>query len=196
MLSVVSLLSVMMVSAVTPGPNNFIVLSIASASGARATLRPILGVLIGAVVMLLAVWFAADYLLDALPRFRLLIGIVGCAYLIWLGIRLIRSTGHAGQGAGPSLPRGVLPLLTLQLVNPKTWMVTFAIAGAGVAQQDDPIDLLFLMLAFPAVLGLSMVLWAGAGSLLTSLLRDAVVRKWFDRAMGTILIVSAPLMLF
>lgn len=195
MLSIVSLLTVMMVSAVTPGSNNFIVLSIASASGAAATLRPILGVLIGAVVMLLAVWFAADFLLEALPRFRLLIGIVGCAYLVWLGTRLIRSSGRAGQTVGSGLPSGMFPLLALQLVNPKTWMVTLAIVGAGIAQNDDAIDLPFLVVAFPSILGLSMLIWAGAGSLLTSRLQDAVTRKWFDRAMGTILIVSAPLIL-
>ena len=195
MLQVFSLLTVMVVAAVTPGPNNFIILSLGSSSGALATVRPILGVLLGSVAMFLAVWFAADFFLANLPRFRFAIGLIGCVYLVWLGLKLIRSAGHGGQSQGSSLPRGVLPLAFLQVVNPKTWMFTVAVVGAGVAREDDLLDLPLLLVAIMMVMGGCMALWAGAGAALASHLEKEGVRTWFDRLMGAALVVSAPLIL-
>lgn len=195
MLKLLSLLTVMVAAAATPGPNNLIVLTTSSRAGFRAALPSIAGVAAGSLVMLLVLWTGAALFVDLLPRLRLAIGALGCLYLAWLGLALIRHAGRGGGQVPGTLPTGAAPMALFQLLNPKTWMFMSAVIAAGLADPADIIGLPLLAVLVPLVMVGCLSLWAGVGTILTRRLADPMRRAWFDRVMGLLLLVSAPLIL-
>ena len=96
--------------------------------------------------------------------------LAGAAYLIWLGIKLLRSSGGLGEARGAPAPRGgfFLQGFVVAVSNPKT-LVFF---GAFLPQFIDPAGSYFQQLMIMGVTaivvaalsdGLYAVLIGGAG---------------------------------
>ena len=183
------------VAAITPGPNNFIVMAAAARGGFGAALPAIAGVVIGSLGLLALVWAGAGAAFAALPPLRLLLKMAGAGYLIWLGSLLIGQSGRQDNGEASSkdrLPTTAHGVAAFQLMNPKAWVLIVTASAALPGQSTAPYALAGL-LAVVSVLCLS--LWACAGSAITGWLQIPSARSWFDRAMGSLLIVSAALLL-
>ena len=106
--------------------------------------------------------------------------------------------GHALGRAADAEPRSALPaglagLFAFQFLNPKAWVM--ALTAAAAIRASHPLSA-FARLApvFTVIPAACLFLWASAGSLLSSALRRAAVRAWFDRAMGLLLFGSAALL--
>ena len=184
------------VAVVTPGPNNTIVMTAAVRGGFVAALPPIAGVVLGGLVLLALVWLGAAALFEAEPRLRLALMIAGALYLAWLGWTLIRDAGREGDGGDTAaLPGTTLGLVGFQLLNPKAWVLV--VTAASTMAQSDPGagGFVVLGLLFATISLLSLALWAGAGAAIAQALRNATRRRWFDRTMGALLILSAGLLL-
>jgi threonine/homoserine/homoserine lactone efflux protein len=87
-------------AALTPGPNNFVVMRTAARGGLAAALPAIAGVVLGSLALLALVVAGAGAAFDAVPHLRAALAIAGCLYLVWLGARLLR--GGADGGSGPA----------------------------------------------------------------------------------------------
>jgi threonine/homoserine/homoserine lactone efflux protein len=163
----VSLITAMVAAAITPGPNNLIVLAVSGRGGIRSAVRPIAGVAIGSIALLLTVWASAAQLISLLPGFRLIVGLLGGAYLAWLGLMLILRSGELDV-TPRMLPTGSISMALFQILNPKTWMFISAVTAAGLANPDDLIGLPLLLAVAPAVMIGCLLVWASAGSLLSA----------------------------
>ena len=186
----------LIVAAITPGPNNFIVLTAARHGGPTAALPAMLGVIGGSLVLLALVWSGAQIAFERVPSLSSLLAIMGACYVGGLGVILIRQTFRPDRIDGSQLaagqPKTSLGLAVFQLLNPKAWaLVTTATAAASHASFG------FFGLAALLILicGICLSLWACAGSAIADLLRYERSRQWFDRAMGLALIASAVLLL-
>ena len=187
----------LIVAAITPGPNNFVVLTSARHGGPTAALPAMLGVIGGSLVLLALVWSGAQIAFERVPSLPSILTIMGAGYVGALGAHLIRQTfrpnGVDGTHLAAGLPKTTLGLAVFQLLNPKAWaLVTTATAAASHASFG------FLGLAALLILicGACLSLWACAGSAIAGLLRDERSRRWFDRMMGLALIASAAMLLF
>jgi threonine/homoserine/homoserine lactone efflux protein len=181
------------VGALTPGPNNLLMLRIGVERGARAALLPASGVVLGGVVMLLAAAAGTAPLLAAHPGVRSAIVIGGALYVAWLGVRLIRSAGAPSPQIPAPPAKGALGMLLLQFVNPKSWVLvmtlTAASAGAASAPALAALTLLFVVIPF-----VCLTLWAAGGALAARVLQHCGGRAWFDRANGLTLVLCALLL--
>jgi threonine/homoserine/homoserine lactone efflux protein len=181
------------VGALTPGPNNLLMLRIGLERGARAALLPASGVVLGGVVMLLAATAGVAPLLAAHPGVRSAIVTGGALYVAWLGVRLIRGAGVLS----PQLPlpsgTSALGMLLLQFANPKSWVLVMTLtATAGGAASAPPfgaLTLLFVVIPFAC-----LTLWAAGGALAARVLQQCRTRAWFDRSSGLTLLVCAVLL--
>jgi len=182
------------VAAITPGPNNFIVMAAAARDGFAAALPAIAGVVIGSLGLLALVGAGAGAAFEALPALRLLLMAAGALYLTWLGGQLIwQSNRHPSDGE-PSdgrLPCTAGGVAAFQLMNPKAW-VLIVTAAAAVSGQTAALYSLASLVAVISALCLS--LWACAGSAIAGWLSQPAARRWFDRFMGGLLIASAVLL--
>src|SRR6187549_1353096 len=95
------------VNAVTPGPNNVLLLASGSSFGVRATVPHILGAGLGVVIA-------------EVPAVGVAMKLVGSAYLLWLALAIARS--GALHHAEVARPLGVVRAAALQVVNPKVWV--------------------------------------------------------------------------
>lgn len=187
------------VAAITPGPNNFIVMGAAARGGFGAATPAIAGVVVGSLGLLGLVWAGAGAAFEAEPRLRAALALAGCLYLIWLGAMIIWRTGKSDGGASPparrELPSTAPGVAAFQLFNPKAWVMVVTAAAATSGGTAGISSLVALAAIFAGVTSVCLTLWALAGAAIADLLMEPRIRRWFDRAMGGLLIASAGLIL-
>ncbi|MEE6263867.1 LysE family translocator [Plantactinospora sonchi] len=119
------------IAMVTPGPDMLFVLGCGIRGGARAGLLATAGVATSEAVHVAVAAAGLAALFAAVPTAFTVVRVVGAAYLIYLGVQLIRQRGQdttepSVTGGGLSGRRAYLSGLLTNLLNPK--MVTFTIA--------------------------------------------------------------------
>jgi threonine/homoserine/homoserine lactone efflux protein len=182
------------VGAITPGPNNFVVMRAGARVGWLRAMPEVAGVVLGSLAMLVIVVLGGDVLFTAVPRSRELLALAGGLYLVWLGLGLVvgsfRSAPPGERRDPPGLPTGAPALFAFQFLNPKGWVLV--VTASAAAQADGVLATLALLgplfLLIPAV---CLVAWAALGSLFARALRQRRVQAWFDRVMGALLCASA-----
>lgn len=183
----------LLATAITPGPNNLVVLREAGRGGLRAAAGPITGIVVGGLALLAAVATGAGTLLSAHRTLRAALALLGAAYMAWMGLRLLGRPGPTGSRGADDLPTGALGLFGFQFLNPKGWAMVTAIVAASPA--DDPAGYLPLVLLFTAIPLACLLLWSLAGRRLAVPLARARPRRRIDAAMGVLLLASAALLL-
>jgi threonine/homoserine/homoserine lactone efflux protein len=187
---VIGVVTLVLVAAITPGPNNFVVLRAAARAGLAAALPAIAGIVAGSLALLAVVGAGAGAVFAAEPRLRTLITVGGCAFLAWLGFGLLRPRSGAGtETAAPSRaapPAGAVALFGFQFLNPKGWIMvlTATAAAPGVAWWH-------LAAIFAIIPTLSLLIWSVLGAALSRLLARPAAAARFDRVMGALLVTSA-----
>lgn len=122
-----------MIAMITPGPDMLFVLGCGMRGGARAGLLATAGVATSEAIHVAVAAAGLAALFTAVPVAFTVVRIAGAAYLIYLGIQMIRKRGEAEAeagtavaGQGMSSRRAYWTGLVTNLLNPK--MVTFTIA--------------------------------------------------------------------
>lgn len=179
--------AVLGVGALTPGPNNFIVLRQSARFGAVAAGPVIAGVLLGSTVLLVAAWFGAESVFEAAPALRPVLRLAASAWLVWLGVGVLRSAGKpdADQDAA-GMPTTLAGVAGFQLLNPKGWMTMLALVAMAPAAGGPGAFVVTAGLA-AVTMAASLALWALGGAWLGRYANG----RWFARAMGTALVLSA-----
>jgi threonine/homoserine/homoserine lactone efflux protein len=193
----IALAGLLCVAAITPGPNNLVILRAAGHAGLRAALPALLGIVLGGLLLLTVTALGAGTAFAAHPGLRWWIGAIGSLYLVWLGVALLagslapRRNGTAA--VEPVLPAGTLGLLGFQFLNPKGWvMVLTALATLPTTGLHDYLSLAGLFVLIPT---LCLLLWASLGAWLARWLARPLIRRVVDAVMGALLIACAGLLL-
>lgn len=108
------------ITAYTPGANNLLSMSNAIRLGFRRSFRFNLGILAGfSIVMTVCTVFSAT-LFSLLPRIKLLMQLLGAAYMLYLAFKVLKSSSDlsADGGREASFLSGML----LQFANPKIYI--------------------------------------------------------------------------
>lgn len=188
------------VGAITPGPNNLVVMREAARSGFVTALPAIAGVVAGGLAMLALVAAGAGVAFVAEPRLHHVVAAGGATYLCWLGASLVRASfdGQHGQPAPPRcpLPTGALGLFGFQFLNPKSWVMVLTVTSAVGGGDDGVQAYLPLAVLFVVIPALCLSLWCALGVLMATLMDRPAVRRGVDRVMGLLLVASALLLAF
>jgi threonine/homoserine/homoserine lactone efflux protein len=119
-----------------PGPTVTLILANSIRHGTRAGLLNVLGTQAGLALMIGVVGLGLTSLMEAAGHWFDWLRLAGAAYLIWLGWKMIRSSGRADKGDASPPPRGgfLMQGALVALSNPKT-LIFF---GAFFPQFIDP----------------------------------------------------------
>ncbi len=180
-----------MATSITPGPNNTMLLASGVNFGWTRTLPHLAGVSGGLLfILLLGAWGIQPWLFQ-LHWLHETVKWLGAIYLCSLAWRLLRADARAASGQhSPSTPMTFLEAAIFQWVNPKVWAMVFGFFSTYVPAQSSLPAAITLCLVF-AVVNLPCVgLWAFAGDRLNQWLRAGQRLKWFNRAMGMLLLGS------
>jgi threonine/homoserine/homoserine lactone efflux protein len=182
---------------VTPGPDTLYIVGRSSAQGWRAGAVAALGIGTGALVHICAAALGLSALLAASAAAFTVVKIIGAAYLIYVGISLIRS--RVSSDATPAAPdsrrasmRGIfLQGFLTNVLNPKVALFFLAFLPQFVASDAASKPLAFLFLGaifdFNGTIWNLLVAWSTA-RLTSRLGASRVFKKWFNRCVGSIFV--------
>jgi threonine/homoserine/homoserine lactone efflux protein len=178
------------VTSITPGPNNFMVLASGVNFGLRRTLPHMLGISIGFLVLQIAVGLGLGAMLNVYPALHLALKIAGGAYLIYLAWKIAMSRSLSAKGEGRARPMSFLEAAAFQWVNPKAWVL----ALTAIALYSDPVrpfvSMCIIAFVFAVICLPSNLTWAGFGMALRGFLADPDRLKWFNIGMGILLVLT------
>ena len=80
-----------------PGPSVTVIIANSLRKGVAAGLMNVAGTQVGLVPMILVVAFGLETVVELMGHAFFWVKLMGAAYLIWLGIKLLRSDGNLGQ---------------------------------------------------------------------------------------------------
>lgn len=193
-----------LVASITPGPNNIMLMASGLNHGIRASIPHMLGIILGFAILLLSIGFGLGFFFERYAWLHQSIQVIGICYLIYLSY-LIAKTETANVAASddgdpsatkPSTGSSSKPLTFLQAalfqwVNPKAWVMgssaiaTYSTVGSDPFWQIIGIVSVFMIFTLPAI-----ITWLVFGAALQKLLSKADYRRWFNRSMGFLLLIS------
>jgi threonine/homoserine/homoserine lactone efflux protein len=187
-------LAASLVVIVTPGQDMLLVMSRSIGQGARAGIVTAAGVSAGLLGHTLLATLGLGALLHASEILFQVLKLIGAAYLVYLGLRLLRTaaTRHRLQTvAKRSLPRLFAEGALSNLSNPKIALFYFAFLPQFVptSAAQPTLSLLILGIAFAALtFVVKGPIGYGAGALSGWLRSHAAVLAWINRTSGAVLI--------
>lgn len=185
--TLIAVFAVFIPALMLPGPDFVAVVRMSMAHGARAGLMTTLGVSSGLCLYATLSLLGLSALLVEYQWLTWAVRIAGGAYLIYLGIRLLRARPGAiemGEASAPSPRRALAFGFVVTLTNPKA-IVLFASVFATAVTPQTPAWLMALMIGLVTFSGLA---WYALVSLFMAsspvMRRFAAARHWIERMAG------------
>jgi threonine/homoserine/homoserine lactone efflux protein len=182
---------------VTPGPDTLYIIGRSSTGGWRAGAIAALGIGAGTLVHICAAALGLSAVLAASATAFAAVKFMGAAYLLYVGISLIRSAGAAKSDSLPVVPRTttargifIQGFLT-NVLNPKVALFFLAFLPQFVESAASSKPLAFLFLG--AIFDVNGTLWNlavawSAARLSATLAPSAAFKRWFNRCVGAVFV--------
>lgn len=178
---------------ISPGPVNMITLSIGANSGMRSALPFVAGATIGFTLLLYLIGMGLGESAMKNSYFMVLINILGSAFICYVGYKLATADGivNIKKEKLPDFKHGFL----LQWLNPKAWAACFAGVALFATPASNGSLYLFVAIYF-VVCFFGIGAWAYFGDKALIFVNNPLRMRYFNRIMGSILILITLSMLF
>ncbi|KVT14807.1 lysine transporter LysE [Burkholderia sp. MSMB1078WGS] len=178
-----------LVTTITPGPNNTMLLASGVNFGFRRTMPHLFGISIGVAILMLCVGFGLGEVFKRLPLLYTVLEAASVAYLLYLAWRIGTSGEVKAHGAKPR-PMTFIEAAAFQWVNPKAWMMVLTAAttirlSADYGMNAAWMSVVFILIGFPCI-----CLWAAFGLGLRRFLSNPRALRIFNVTMAVLLILS------
>lgn len=181
-------------SSFTPGPNTTLSTALAANYGLKRALTFVCAVPIGWGLLFSLCAGGVGALVMALPVLRLAIQVLGVGYLLWLAMKLARSSQLTSVDESKlqvTFFQGVM----LQFLNIKAWMLALTVVAGWLAGRADVVERFAVILPVMLFFGFSSNLaYAAMGSMLREWLQIGSRLQWFNRVMAAVLVATAAWM--
>jgi threonine/homoserine/homoserine lactone efflux protein len=181
---------------ITPGPDTLYILGRSTSLGWRAGATAAFGIGAGALVHISAAALGLSAILATSATAFSVVKYLGAAYLLYVGITLIRSSGEAQPSASNNVRATSLKNIFWQgfltnVLNPKVALFFLAFLPQFVASDAPSKPLAFFFLG--AIFDVNGTIWnlgvAWSAARITGRLGPgASVKKWFNRCVGGVFI--------
>ncbi|CED59141.1 LysE family translocator [Moritella viscosa] len=184
----IPLITFSIVSSISPGPNNIMLMTSGANVGFIRTIPHMLGITLGFSLMVVLVGFGLIELFTAYPIMQQSLRIASMLYLLYLAVKIAKSKPMTND-ASDYKPMSFLSAASFQWVNPKAW--TMALTAISVyAASAELRDILLVSLIFGLVNVPSVSLWTTAGKQLQGILQAPAKIKVFNYSMAGLLVLS------
>ena len=192
-----SLLSLAFVGAVTPGPNNLMIMTSSAAFGWRRSLHHLWGIAVGFAFMNAAVTLGLGQIVEQLPELLVAVKIAGAAWLLWLAYQFVRPKPATNDGRPTrGRPLRFYEAALFQWVNPKGWTFALAVASGYVGLlpshwwRAGVVALVFVVMTL-----LCAGSWMLAGEALHRYLKGPRANRIFSLIMAGVIAATAVVIL-
>jgi threonine/homoserine/homoserine lactone efflux protein len=177
-----------LVSSITPGPNNLMLMASGANFGFRRTVPHMLGIGIGFSLMVLLVGVGLVGVFEAFPRVHVVLKVAGAVYLLWLAWK-IATAAAPGEGRSGGRPMTFAEAALFQWVNPKAWAM--ALTAVTLYVPDRSFGAVVVIAAIFGAINLpSVSLWTVLGQGVRKFLANRRWLRLFNGAMAILLILS------
>jgi len=174
------------------GPNNLLSLTNGARDGTMRATIAATGRLGAFAAMILIAALGLGALLATSELVFLVVKWLGAAYLVWIGVKLLRSSAPVVGSDAAGLP---LPLKSLMMQefwvaagNPKAILVFTAFFPQFVDPADYLTSFAVLGVSFLVLEVVAIAIYAAIGARLGSVVKGGNAFRWFNRASGTLMI--------
>jgi cysteine/O-acetylserine efflux protein len=183
------LISYILVTTFTPGPNNLTATTAGLSLGFRRSLPFLWGITLGFFIVMFASAAFNLFLQSRYGALALYLKWIGFAYMLWLCASLfIRKQKAGGTTQNYSFMNGAL----LQLVNPKVILYGVTLYGMFFGNLlGSRLEMLLSALALSGVGLVSVLAWCLAGSAFNRRLGDRKTSLVFNLVLAALLLYSA-----
>jgi len=178
-----------LVTSITPGPNNTMLLASGVNFGFRRTLPHLSGISAGVILLMLSVGIGLGEAFMHFPVLYTVLEVVSVAYLLYLAWK-IGTSGGLQLKKGERRPMRFHEAIAFQWVNPKAWMMVLTAATTIHLSESFGTNVVAMALVF-CVIGFPCIcLWAGFGTAMRQVLADPKRLRAFNVAMALLLVFS------
>lgn len=178
-----------LVSSITPGPNNLMLMNSGASFGIKKTIPHVLGVVIGFDIMVMLVGTGIMGVFERYPIGAEILKVASIAYLLYLSYQIATSTSAPEQTDAQAKPMSFLQAALFQWINPKAW--TMALTAISVyATSTDFKAVLFVTVVFGLINLPSVSVWVFLGKKMQSILTNQTRLRAFNMTMALLLVGS------
>ena len=184
-----------------PGPTILLVISYSLIRGRQAVFALLLGVGLGDVVAMLLSFIGVGLLLQTVSIVFQFFMWIGAAYLIWLGIRMLRDESES-QELSEKIDLKVWHAIianafVITALNPKSIVFFLAFLPQFINSEESFItQSLILGSTFLGLALLSVVLYSLLSSFIGQQMRLPLIHRWTNRIGGSLLIGAGGMIAF
>ena len=181
-IDLIPLVSFVLVTTFTPGPNNISSAAMGVAYGYRKTLTYLLGIASGFFIIMLTCAYLSSTLLTFMPYMEQYLRWVGALYILYLAVSTL-SVDYGFTG-GKEDARAFTKGLVLQVFNPKVAVYGLTLYSTFLAGLSGHIALLSL---FAAIFTITAFAAASVWALCGVAIRNNLKKESFRRAVNIVL---------
>ena len=183
---------------ITPGPDSLFIMARSATQGWRAGVVACWGVGSGVFVHVFAAALGLSALLAASATAFTVVKVVGAAYLVWIGIGMLRQRARAGDVAVVDAAPRAIPYAAIfrqgfltNVLNPKVALFFLAFVPQFIAPDAPSKPLAFIALG--VIFDINGMLWCHSLALFTAFASrrlnvGAAVGRWLNRTMGAVFV--------
>ncbi|WP_417719546.1 LysE family translocator [Salipiger sp.] len=177
-----------LVTVITPGPNNLMLMASGANFGIRPSVPHMLGIGIGFPAMVLLVGLGAMQVFDLWPPLLVILKVASVAYMLWLAWKIAHAAAP-GEGRSAARPLSFLQAAAFQWVNPKAW--SMALGAITLYAADRQLSAVLWVAGTYVVMSvISTTAWTAMGKGLRRMLTNPVRLRAFNWTMAALLLAS------
>ena len=178
-----------LVTSVTPGPNNLMLLASGVNFGFRQTIPHMLGIALGFTAMVALVGFGLGAVLTLFPVVFNVLRVLALVYMVWLSWKLA-SSGSLGSGDAKARPMTFIEAALFQWINPKAWAMALTATTLYTVPDMYYLSVILVAGTFGVINLPSVSCWAGFGVALRGFLSVPARLRIFNVGMAVLLLLS------
>jgi threonine/homoserine/homoserine lactone efflux protein len=184
-----SFLSFALATAISPGPNNLMLMAASARFGLARTVPHMLGILLGFTALLMMAALGIGSFVQTLPGAYLTMKILGTGYLLYLAFRIVTASGSLDAKEGK--PLNLWEAAGFQFLNPKAWLMALGTVTTFAPKEVPPLSFALVVGGlFAIVSALSNGVWALMGRGMSRLIGTSRRLRTFNLATAALLVVS------
>ena len=179
-----------LVTIITPGPNNLMLMASGINFGLRQTIPHWLGISVGFTVMLTLIGLGIGKVFELYPSGYTILKYVSAAYLLYLASKIASAQSAEDSNGKSSKPLTFLQAAIFQWVNPKAWTVCISAVSVFILPEAPELSLLVIVGTF-ALIGLpSTSCWAILGTQVKRFLDSPLRLRVFNWLCAILLVAT------
>ena len=179
-----------LVSSITPGPNNLMLMAAGANFGARRALPHAVGIVLGFTFMIIIIGLGAAQLFQTYPFAHTVLTVASVTYLLYLAYKIATAAPKMDETDAAGTPITFLQAAAFQWVNPKAWTMALAAITVYTPQPTTSYYVIVVSLIFGAINLPSISIWLLLGVQMKRFLTTPARLRGFNWSMAGLLVLS------